>query len=513
MTRQFTLRSAVSAAFLLLAGASARADVTLPALFTNNLVLQQGKPVHIFGKAEPGEKVTVEIEGRKADTVASPEGKWLVTLKSLAAGGPYTLNVEGKNKLSVSNVLVGEVWLCSGQSNMELNMRTSFNSQSDIAASADDKLRLFQVRNVRSDKPLEDVQATWQVCGPESVPNFSAVAYYFARELRKTLNVPIGLIQSDWGGTPAEAWTREAVITNDPKLKEIADRYPNARTAYEKALADYPAVVEKAKADGKPEPRRPNAPWKYGELYNGMIAPLVNYTIRGAIWYQGESNSGRAAQYSYLFPAMIQNWRNDFGQGDFPFLLVQLAPYSSGNSAGTPYAELRESQQYSTKMKNVGMAVITDVGEENDIHPKKKEQVGVRLSLQARKIAYSEKIVADGPTLKESKVSGNKIVLKFDNVGNGLEARGGDISQRPLTDGTLVGFTIAAADGKFVPATATIVGKDTVEVSAPEVTDPTTVRYGFVNFPVTNLFNSLGLPASPFRTDVPKMPELSFPKN
>jgi sialate O-acetylesterase len=405
------------------------------------------------------------------------------------------------------------VWLCSGQSNMEWALRNSFEPGAAIAASADDGIRLFQVKNTRSDKPLDDVEAAWQPCGPDTVPTFSAVAYYFARELRKTLKVPVGLIQSDWGGTPAEAWTREAVITNDPLLKDIADRYPAARAGYEKALADYPAVVEKAKAEGKPEPRRPNAPWKYGELYNGMIAPLVNYTIRGAIWYQGESNSGRAAQYRYLFPAMIQNWRNDFGLGDFPFLLVQLAPFKNGDSAAIQYAETREAQAHATTMKNVGMAVITDVGEENDIHPRKKEPVGVRLSLLARRIAYGEKVLADGPTVKGAKAAGGKFVLKFGNVGDGLEAKGGDISQREVTAGTLVGFTVAGADGVFVPATATLVGKDTIEVSAPTVPDPKAVRYGFVNFPVANLYNSAGLPASPFRTDAPEMPPLRFPKN
>jgi sialate O-acetylesterase len=491
-------------ALLLLPKTEAQADVTLPAIIAENMVLQQKTPVSIFGKADPGEAVTVSIQGKKARVTTGGDGKWRVMLPPLSAGGPFTLTVQGKNTIEFKNILVGEVWLCGGQSNMEWMVRNSFQPQPAIEASANPNIRLFNIKNVRSPKPLDEVQAKWDICGPETVPTFSAVGYFFGRDLQKALGVPIGLIQSDWGGTPAEAWTREELILNHPELKSIAENYPKALASYRNNLVDFPAAVEKAKAEGKPEPRRPNSPWRYGELYNGMIAPIVQYTIKGAIWYQGESNSGRAAQYRTLFPTMIECWRSDFGIKDFPFYLVQLAPFSSGNSAGTNYAELREAQWYATKaLPNVGMAVITDVGEETDIHPKKKEPVGARLALLALENTYSQKIVAESPTFKSMKADGDKILVRFDNVGSGLVAKGGEISQKTLEEGKLVGFTVAGADGNFVPAEAKIVGKDTVEVTASGV-KPVAVRYAFVNFPVCNLFSKEGLPACPFRSDLPK---------
>lgn len=494
-------------ALFTLAGQAVRADVTLPKLFTDNLVLQRKAPVRIFGKAEPGEKVTVRIQGKESSAITGENGKWLATLKPLEAGGPFTLTIQGKNTITLNNVLVGEVWLCSGQSNMEWAMRSSFQPQAVIDASTNPQIRLFQVKNVRSDTPMEDVEAAWQECKPETVAGFSAVAYYFARDLQKSLNVPIGLIQSDWGGTPAESWTRESVITGSGMLKDIVGNYQSALTRYEQAQADYEKAAEQAQAEGKPAPRRPNKPWKYAELYNGMIAPLVNYTIKGAIWYQGESNTGRALQYQTLFPTMIQNWRQDFGIPDFPFLLVQLAPFGNGTSPATQYAELREAQYYATKMlKNVGMAVITDVGEERDIHPKKKEPVGARLALLAERIAYGKKVNAFSPTFKEMQAAGNRAIVKFENVGNGLAARGGMISEQEVPAGKLLGFTIAGPDGKFFPAEAEIMGKDTVTVYAAEVPNPFAVRYGFANFVIGNLFSKDGLPASPFRTDAPPVP-------
>jgi sialate O-acetylesterase len=490
---------------LAIGASAAHADVTLPALFSPNLVLERDVPLRVWGKADIGEHVSVSIGGRTADATAGQDGTWEVRLKSLKAGGPYTLKVVGKNRVLVPNVLVGEVWVCSGQSNMEWPLGRAANGPEAVAASADPQLRLFHVPRLRSDVPVEDVKAAWQECGPETVRGFSAVGYFFGRDLRRALRVPVGLIESDWGGTPAQAWTRPDVIARDPELKRLyADIYPAALASYEKALADYPGAVERAKAEGKPTPARPNAPWKVGELYNGMIAPLTRYAIKGAIWYQGESNANNAVGYRSLFPAMIQNWRDDFGVKDFPFLLVQLAPYSAGNPNALNFAELRESQLLTTQtLPKVGMAVITDVGELNDIHPKRKEPVGVRLALLARRIAYGQKVVASGPTYKSLKVEEGKALVKFDDAGDGLEARGGDTSGATVSAGTLSGFTVAGADGVFVPAEARIVGKDTVEVSSPQVPQPVAVRYGFINFPVVNLWNVNGLPASPFRTDVP----------
>jgi sialate O-acetylesterase len=493
---------------------SANADVTVPALFSNGMVFQRNAPIRVWGQADPGEAVTVELNGKKVTAERQNGGKWLAVLPAMQAGGPHTLTVQGKNRIEVKDVLIGEVWLCSGQSNMEWTLRNSFEPQPVIASAANPNIRLFQVKNTRSENPLDNVEATWQACTPETVANFSAVAYYFGRDLQKTLGVPIGLIQSDWGGSPAEAWTRPDLITDNPELREIATNYTTARERYEKALATYDTDVEKAKAEGKEPPQRPRIPWRYGELYNGMIAPLVPFVFRGVIWYQGESNVGRAGQYSTLFPTMIQNWRNDFQNGDFPFLLVQLAPYSpGGSSTGTGYAELRESQYVATKtLKNVGMAVITDVGEERDIHPRRKQPVGERLALLARKMVYREKVVAESPTFDKMSVKAGKVYLKFRNVGSGLEARGGTISEVTVEPGKLVGFTIGTQDGTVVPAMAEIVGKDTVVVWSPEVPNPTRVHYGFINFPVVNLFSKEGLPVSPFRTDMPPLPKPNLPK-
>lgn len=498
MTLVLTIKRARGAAVLLaaasaMAGAS-RADVSLPALVADNMVLQQSAPIRVFGKADPGESVVVTIQNRRAQTTAGPDGNWLTTLDPLAAGGPFALVVQGKNRIDLKNVLVGEVWVCSGQSNMEWSLRNSFEPEKHIAAAANTRIRLFNVPNTKADAPREAVTATWQECTPETVAGFSAVGYFFGRDLQKARNVPVGLIQSDWGGSPAEAWTPEPVLAADPILKPVIDNYPGAIQRHQQQLADYPAVVEKAKTENKPAPRRPGTPWKPGELFNGMIAPLTKYTIKGALWYQGESNAGRAAQYRTLLPAMIKSWRDAWQIKDFPFLIVQLAPFSAGNVEGTNYAELREAQEHTARtLGGVGTVVITDVGEENDIHPKKKEPVGARLALLARQMVYKEKVVARGPTFKSLKTENNRALVRFDNVGAGLEAR----------EGALSGFTVAGPDGKFVPASATLVGKDTVAVSAPDVLQPAHVRFGFRNFPVVNLWNKDGLPAVPFRTDAP----------
>lgn len=473
---------------LVLSASPARADVKLPGLISEGMVLQQKAPVRLWGWADDGETVTVKFQGQKVATSARG-GKWAVMLAPLRAGGPFTLSIAGKNAIEFRNVLVGEVWVCSGQSNMEWALRNSFEPEQHIAKAENPRIRLFVVPRVRTAAPREDVAATWQACTPETVPGFSAVGYFFGRDLQRDLGVPIGLIQSAWGGTPAEAWADEWAILSHPVLSPLLERHRTAQANYRNVIAAFPAQVAQARAEGKPAPRAPSQPWKPGELYNGMIAPLTPYTIRGAIWYQGESNAGRAEQYRTLFPEMIQSWRRAFGQRDFPFLAVQLAPFGPGNN----YAELREAQLVTTKvLPNVGMAVITDVGEENDIHPKKKEPVGQRLALAARKIAYGQNVAHSGPLYRSMRFEGSRVILQFDQVGQGLEARGG----------SLAGFTIAGADGNFVPAEARIEG-DTVVVTAQSVPKPVAVRYGWANYPVVNLWNKDGLPASPFRTDAP----------
>jgi sialate O-acetylesterase len=329
------------------------------------------------------------------------------------------------------------------------------------------------------------------------------VGYYFGRDLQKALGVPVGLIHTSWGGSPAEVWMSRAVLESNPRYKtEILDPYIESKRRYDEELAKWQKETDDLKKDGKPAARgQPWTPWKPTELYNGMIAPLIPYRINGAIWYQGESNAGRADQYRTLFADMIRNWRRDWDQGDFTFVAVQLAPWDKGKKrsieqiAASPgdsdWAELREAQNLAAQvLPNVGVAVITDVGDKDDIHPNKKGPVGARLALQAEKIAYKKKIAAAGPTYKSVKIDGNKVTLRFVDADGGLEARGG-----PLT-----GFAVCGADRKFVWADAEIRG-DKVIVSSISIPNPVAVRYGWSDYPVVNLFNRAGLPASPFRTD------------
>jgi sialate O-acetylesterase len=422
-------------------------------LFTDGMVLQQGMKVPIWGTADDGEKVTVTFEGQEVSTTAK-DGKWKVQLKDLKAGGPFTLTISGTNTIKLKNVLVGEVWVCGGQSNMQWSMK-QIGATKDIENSENAQIRLFSVHRGGAPTPQTELDSKkgkleWVECGPKTVPSFSAVGYYFGRDLEKARKVPIGLINSNYGGTPAERWTTRKTLDADPDLKAL----------------------------------------KGSDLYNAMIAPLQPFAIRGVIWYQGESNDDRAEQYKKLFPAMIKDWRDGWKQGDFPFLFVQLAPYDKVKREGM-WAELREAQLYAwQKVPNTAMVVITDVGDPKDIHPKQKEPVGARLALAARALAYREKIVYSGPIYDGMKIDGNKIILSFKHVGAGLVAKGGPLQ----------GFTIAGKDQKFVKAQATIVD-GTVVVHSPEVPEPVAVRYGWANYPIVNLWNKDGLPASPFRTD------------
>jgi len=463
---------------------NARADVRLPALFADNMVLQQEMSVPIWGWADEGEEVTVRFRGKTART-KTKHGKWLVHLTGLKAGGPDGLRIEGKNKFELKNVLVGEVWVCSGQSNMEWPLDKSYESASDIAACANSNLRLFLVAKAKADVPLEDVKAQWKECNPQTVPGFSAVAFYFGRELQKSRKVPVGLIGTYWGGSPAEVWMSKRTLESNPEYKrDILDSY-----------------AEAARKAGESGDKKKMPGWKPTELYNGMIAPLVPFAIRGAIWYQGESNAGRAEQYRTLFADMIRNWRQDWGEKDFTFLAVQLAPWDKGRKraleaitekpADSDWAELREAQGLATRtLPKVGMVVITDVGDKDDIHPNKKHPVGERLALAARGIAYGEKIEYSGPIYKNMSVHGRKVVLGFDHTDGGLEVHGGPLK----------GFAICGSDKRFVWADAEI-QNDKVIVSSPQVSEPVAVRYGWSDFPVVNLWNKTDLPASPFRTD------------
>jgi len=505
-----SLRFPVSTVLYLFFAVVSQADVTPHALFRDHAVLQREVPVPVWGTASPGENVSVRLADRPAvTTTAGADGRWQVHLPAQPAGGPFKLVFEGKNRIELNDVWLGEVWLCSGQSNMErqLGLRNGqqplVNWEQEVASANYPKIRHFAVERMPSDTPLADTTGKWDVCSPQTAAQFTAVGYYFARDLQRELGVAVGLIHSSWGGTPAEAWMRQDLLAGE--FPEVIAAQENAVAAYgvalEKFKTEEPALLlawqeadAAAKAAGKPSPGKPAPPRnpsttqnRPSSLYNGMIAPLQPYAFRGVIWYQGESNAGRAEAYRTLFPALIRDWRTQWGQGEFPFLFVQIAPYKSQPP------EIRDAQLHTWRTTpNTAMVVTTDVGDAEDIHPTRKEPVGSRLALAARALAYGEALDYSGPRFTAFKIEGSKVILSFDHVGGGLVAK----------DGALRGLTISGDGKTFVPADAVIVG-ETVEVSASAVAAPVAVRYGWTNAPDVNLFNSAGLPASPFRTDGP----------
>jgi sialate O-acetylesterase len=649
----------LAAATLALLGSVAHADVTLPKLVSDGMVLQQNKPVRVWGTASPGEVVTVIVHGESATGTAGPDGHWEAMLAPQKAGGPYVMIVKGNNTLTINDVLFGEVWVCSGQSNMEWPLAASFESGNDISSASDSQLRMFTVAKATSGEPLSDVSGAWEAASPKTAGHFSAVGYYFAKKMRKELNVPVGVIHTSWGGTRIEAWTSPEINlklgvgpnefaqpTRDPKtklrLEKLAKRWKDAgspggagtdsgRTAatkdwesqsfddstwdsvkvpgewdtlgnptlefidgvvwFRKTITVPAAMVGKevtlslgAIDDtdtayingikvGEMDASVPNvwmAPrnytvpagvlkpgknliavrifdgqggggftskpeelklgnlslagnWKFsGErivpaspstltggnpnaasaLYHAMLVPVANYTVSGALWYQGESNTGNPKKYRDQMPAMIEDWRRVFQNPELAFYQSQLAPFGNGNRNNLEYAELREAQTLAgKKLKNVGAAVITDIGNETDIHPTKKGPVGERLALLALRDVYKKKIIAQGPTYKKAQFKGNKALVAFDNIGSGLSIKGGSISENAVSETQLLGFELAGADGKFYPAEAKISGKNQVEVVCAQVAEARAVRYAFRNFPIANFGNQNNLPAEPFRSD------------
>ena len=481
------------------------ANISLPDIISDNMVLQQGVSPQIWGNADPGEKIRIAFDKQSTDIVADNQGKWSIKLNPVKAGGPYKLDITGNNIIKIDNIAVGEVWVCSGQSNMQWNVGGSINPQKEIAELEYPMIRMFTAQRTVADRPMANAKGSWAVCKPDTVGSFSAVGYFFGRSLHKKLGVPIGLINTSWGGTPAESWTDTATLESDPDFKPILDRwkkamdeYPQALEKYKEQLSQWEKDTQKAKDEGKPEPKKPNPPlspdnpWRPAGLYNAMIAPLIPYAIKGAIWYQGESNADRAYQYRKLFPAMISNWRRSWDQGDFPFLFVQLANFMDtkpepGESA---WAELREAQSMALTLPSTGMAVIIDIGEAKDIHPKNKQDVGYRLSLWAMANVYGYDVACSGPIYESMLVEGSKIRLKFKYVDGGLKVDGEALN----------GFAIAGEDNKFLWAQAEIDG-DSVLVWNSAVAKPVSVRYAWADNPICNLYNKESLPASPFRTD------------
>jgi sialate O-acetylesterase len=507
------------ALFLALAilSVSARAELKLPALFTDHAVLQRDMPLPVWGWSEPGDDVTVEIAGQSHKAKSDDKGKWRVTLDPLKVGKPLkmiiTYGASGKEQVVINDIRVGEVWVCSGQSNMELPVWASSNADLEIPAARHRNIRFISVKEPGSQTAVDDFDGQWEVCSPESVKGFSAVGYLFGRELNRHLNVPIGLIDNSWGASSCEAWIRrdrmEGNPLYDPLLKKWDDTVKNWDDAKWKAdWSEWRKKAAAARAAGKPSPPgRPVAvnpavgQHRPANLYHARVQPIMPYAIRGAIWYQGESNAGRAYQYREMFPLMIQSWREDWKQGDFPFYWVQLADFMAEKPqpADSAWAELREAQTMTQdRLPNTGQAVIIDIGEAADIHPRNKLEVGRRLARWALARDYGKHIVCQSPRYDSMEKRDNKVLVKFKDVAGGL---------RTLDAPAVQGFAVAGADRKWAWADAKIVplkqgGKaDTVEVSSKDVADPVAVRYAWADNPVCNLCNDVLLPVTPFRTD------------
>ena len=481
----------------LLACAPAAADVKLADMFSDLAVLQQGIKVPIWGTADAGEKVTVHFNHETASTVADADGRWMVKLGPFDPVAALPLTVIGKNKIELRRVFVGEVWVCSGQSNMQWALAQTDGAKEELAELNNPRLFLYTVQRRVSVEPVESAKGKWLRASPETCRHFSAVAYYFGKRLREELSIPVGLVHASWGGTPAEAWTRRETLAAHEELQPILTRWDALLASHPKRMEAWKSQVARWKQGGskgrRPQPPPgPNHPHRAAGLFGGMIAPIVPYGIRGAIWYQGESNAGRAEQYRTLFPVMIRDWRSAWKQGDFPFYFVQLANWRAVREqpAESAWAELREAQMLALKEPNTGMAVTIDIGDAKDIHPRNKRDVGERLAAHALQKLHGRKVVASGPSYAGFDIADGQVTIRF-RRGPALQAR----NDKPLT-----GFAIAGADKKFRWAQARIVG-DTVVVSHPEVPRPAAVRYAWADNPVCNLINAAGLPASPFRTD------------
>jgi sialate O-acetylesterase len=484
-------------------GLLARAEVRLPKILSSHMVLQRDRPIHFWGWADPDEKVAVNLDGQSAESTADKLGKWSLYLPSHTAGGPFRVDVKGANALSIEDVMIGDVWFASGQSNMEMPLKgfpgnaSIKNSEAEIQSANQPKIRLLRIRKNTSPYPLSDYQDTWTTCTPQTAADFSAVAYFFGRAISEKENVTVGLIDSTWGGTPAEAWTSFQGLTSDASLMPVFSAWGTMMDAQ----TDMPLVQaadqrsdEAAEKAHTPKPRhawRPEpASWGPAALYNGMVAPAIEYGIKGAIWYQGESNAGaaRAPIYDKVFGAMITDWRRHWHEGDFPFLFVQLANYKA--SPADLWPTVREAQRRTLSLAHTGMAVTIDVGDPGNIHPADKQSVGERLALAARSIAYGEKLEFSGPLFRQAGTDGQDMRVWFDHA-EGLMTKEG---------GAPEGFEVAGAERNYRPASARLEGQS-VLVSSPEVAEPRYIRYGWKDVPRVNLYNSAGLPASPFSSE------------
>jgi len=478
---------------------SAMADVSLPNIFGEHMVLQRSQKNKVWGKASAGEEVTVSIASQNHRAKAGADGAWSVMLDPLEVGDALTLTIKGKNEIKFGDVLVGEVWICSGQSNMQWSINSANDPDLERAAAKHPKLRMINFPNIGVQEPIWSYpDRQWQVCTPETVGNWSAVGYFFARQLQRTLDVPVGMINNAWGGSACEAWVNRDLLTKTASMQSLMERWILSEKAFTELSAKTDLNEEQKKQlAGLQNQMRGNA--RPANIYNGVLSSHIGYGIRGAIWYQGESNAGRAYQYRDLFPLMIQNWRDEWGQGDFPFYWVQLADFlaEKPEPGDSSWAELREAQTMTmTRLKNTGEAVIIDIGEGKDIHPKNKVDVGRRLARWALAETYKVPgIAARSPLYKSMEKSGNKVVLTFDNVAPAANG------WRPFDVNEPRGFAIAGPDKKFVWASAKIRPDGRIEVWSDKVNEPASVRYGWADNPVVNMYSAAGLPLTPFRTD------------
>ena len=509
MTRQFTHRTSTLAilgvASVLGSALPCAGDVALPSLISDNMVLQQRAKVDVWGKADPGESVTVQLGPEQGQVTAGKDGSWGVKLGGIKSGGPYDMTISGKNSITIHNVAVGEVWVAAGESNMEYKLIAAHNGPAELADASLPMVRVFVLKHHAAEKPETDCDGSWVVCNPDTARNFSAVGFFFGKELNRGMHLPVGIIQSAWGPSPAQAWTPRAVLEKAPALHAALDRYeaaatayPQAEVAYEQKLADWKAASTSGSAAGSPAQRSPIPPLnpagarEPGALFNGMISPLLRYPVRGVLWYQGETDTADAALYRELFPAMIAAWRKAWGETEFPFLYVQLPGFLAKHAepSESRWAELREAQASALSQPKTGMAVTIDLGEEHNMHPANKQEVAHRLTLIAQAEVYGKSGVASsGPVFTGMEIADGKAVLSFSH-NEGLNALGGPIK----------GLAIAGADGQFVWADAQI-HNGKVIAQSKDVPKPVAVRYDWADMPEGNLFNEAGLPAAPLRTD------------
>jgi sialate O-acetylesterase len=495
------------------------ANVKFASPFANHMVLQRDSKVPIWGTADAGEKITITFNRQKVTTTADANGDWKVSLAKLSAGGPFILTAIGKNTLSIQDVYIGEVWLCSGQSNMDMTVAREdrywcgvINEKEEVANANYPTIRVFDVDFTPNENPQKEVKGKWEIVSPQTVGHLSAAAYFFARDLQAKLKVPVGLVTTAFGASTAEAWISKEALKASPKLSFFLDTFQAklnkyvgdtaAISIYKVAREKWKADADKAKAEGKDPPRGPRNPDPVMDqhnatvLWNGMVAALVPYAIRGALWYQGESNGPTANIYKDIMEILIADWRKQWQQGNFPFIYVQLANHEkviTDPIRNDPMVIVRDHQLQNLSIPNTAMVVAIDNADPADpgnIHPKNKQEIGKRLAIAAEGLVYGEKIVYSGPLYDKMTIEGNKVRLHFKNTGDGLIAKGDKLS----------GFAIAGADKKFEQADAVIDG-NTIVVSGQDVVNPVAVRYGWAKNPPVNLYNKQGLPASPFKTD------------